>query len=281
MNSSFRISATVKDSLSGEAVAFASVYLQPAKDTIITHFTLSDSEGKAFLDRVTPGNYRLNVEMLGYKPYRKIIYFSTWKDIGTLLMQPDMEALKAAVITEKVNPLEVRQDTLIYNAAAYRIGENDVLKDLLRQMPGIELGEDGSVKVQGETVRRITVNGRSFFTGDNSAALDNIPSKAVEKVTVTDADADRSAVTGIKRIGGGSSGKKMDVSLKQEYRARGHSSIPLERQRNAGGFRETGPGHSRGEGRECLGLGPAVREGRSFHGGTGRGEFHDRPYKGI
>ena len=217
MNSSFRISATVKDSLSGEAVAFASVYLQPAKDTIITHFTLSDSEGKAFLDRVTPGNYRLNVEMLGYKPYRKIIYFSTWKDIGTLLMQPDMEALKAAVITEKVNPLEVRQDTLIYNAAAYRIGENDVLKDLLRQMPGIELGEDGSVKVQGETVRRITVNGRTFFTGDNSAALDNIPSKAVEKVTVTDADADRSAVTGIKRIGGGSSGKKMDVSLKQEY----------------------------------------------------------------
>ena len=233
----FRVTLSVADSLSGESVPFASVYLKPVKDTIITNFTLSDSKGEAVLDRVVRGEYSLNVEMLGYKPYRKVMYFTGPRNLGKILLQEDQQVLEAAKVTAAVAPIDVKGDTLIYNAAAFSVAENDVLRDLLKKMPGIEVGDDGSVKVQGESVNQITVNGRTFFMGDKRAALDNLPAKAVEQIKVTDQESDRERITGI-RSGSTSRSKNMDVSLKQEYKkgtfgnlqAYGGASIPSKDQ---------------------------------------------------
>lgn len=233
----FRVTLSVADSLSGESVPFASVYLKPVKDTIITNFTLSDGKGDAVLDRVVRGEYSLNVEMLGYKPYRKVMYLTGFKNLGKILLQEDQQVLEAAKVTAAVAPIDVKGDTLIYNAAAFSVAENDVLRDLLKKMPGIEVGDDGSVKVQGESVNQITVNGRTFFMGDKRAALDNLPAKAVEQIKVTDHESDRERITGI-RNSSTSRSKNMDVSLKQEYKkgtfgnlqANGGASIPSKEQ---------------------------------------------------
>ena len=212
----FPVTVHVADSLTAEAVPFASVYLKPEKDTIITNFTLSDSEGSALIDKVTRGSYYLHVEMMGYHAYRKLVYLTGRTDLGKVLLRQDAEMLEAARVSAAVRPLEVRQDTLIYHADAFSVRETDVLRDLLRQMPGIEVGENGSVKVQGETVSQITVNGKTFFMGDKQAALDNLPAKVVDKITVTDKDAEVEKLTGIRQ-GRGNNSKNMDISLKQEY----------------------------------------------------------------
>ena len=213
----FFVALEVADSLSGEPVPFASVYLKPAKDTIITSFTLSDAKGKAFLGNVVRGEYSVNVEMMGYQPYRKVMYFTGTKNLGRILMKEDRQMLQAATVSAAVAPMEMKGDTLVYNAAAFSIAENDVLRDLLKKMPGIEVEEDGSVKVQGESVNQITVNGRTFFMGDRRAALDNLPAKAVEKIKVTDHESDMERVTGIKS-NSATRFRNMDVSLKQEYK---------------------------------------------------------------
>nr|MCR4843974.1 carboxypeptidase-like regulatory domain-containing protein [Bacteroidales bacterium] len=213
----FPILLSVADSLTGEPVSFASVYLKPVKDTIITNFTLSDAKGRVILDRVVRGEYNLNVEMLGYKPYRKKYYFTESQSLGKILLQEDARMLEAAKVTAAVAPIEIKGDTVVYNAAAYTVAENDVLKDLLKQMTGIEVGEDGSVKVQGESVNQITVNGRTFFMGDKRAALDNLPAKAVERIKVTDHENETESVTGIRK-NSASRTRDMDVSLKQEYK---------------------------------------------------------------
>lgn len=233
----FFVMMEVADSLSGEPVPFASVYLKPAKDTIITNFTLSDAKGKAFLSNVVRGEYSVNVEMMGYLPYRKVMYFTSGKDLGRILMKEDKQMLEAATVSAAVAPVEMKGDTLVYNAAAYSIAENDVLRDLLKKMPGIEVEEDGSVKVQGESVNQITVNGRTFFMGDKRAALDNLPAKAVEKIKVTDHESDMEKVTGI-RNNSATRSRNMDVSLKQEYKngtfgnlqAHGGASLPSKDQ---------------------------------------------------
>ena len=49
------------------------------------------------------------------------------------------EYIDASTITALVNPLTVKQDTLEYNAAAFRIGANDMLEDLLKKMPGMSI----------------------------------------------------------------------------------------------------------------------------------------------
>lgn len=212
---SFKVTAQVLDSLTKEPVAFASAYLRHPKDTVITSFALTDTLGKATLKDVTKGEHLLCIEYLGYKPvYRKIFVRGNF-DAKVILMQPDDKVLKAASVSAVGTPMEIKGDTLIYNASSFRVMSNDNLADLLKKMPGVEVGEDGTVKVNGKEVSKITVGGRTFFLGDNKATLDNLPARIVDKVKVIDKESESAEFTGIK----GDKEKVMDVELKEEYKS--------------------------------------------------------------
>lgn len=211
--SSLRIS--VADSLSDEPIAFASVYLKAKKDTVITNFTLTDTSGVATIKDIPRGEYSVTVEFLGYKPWSVRHFFrKAAEDLGTIRLQPDYEAIEAARVQASGNPLTIQGDTLIYNAAAFKAGSNDMLGDLLKKMPGIEVGSDGRVKVNGSDVSKITVNGRTFFFDDPSVAVKNLPASIVDKVKVTDNKSEESKFTGIED---NAKDKVMDVALKKEY----------------------------------------------------------------
>lgn len=212
---SFKVTAQVLDSLTKEPVAFASAYLRHPKDTVITSFALTDTLGKATLKDVTKGEHLLCIEYLGYKPvYRKIFVRGNF-DAKVILMPPDDKVLKAASVSAVGTPMEIKGDTLIYNASSFRVMSNDNLADLLKKMPGVEVGEDGTVKVNGKEVSKITVGGRTFFLGDNKATLDNLPARIVDKVKVIDKESESAEFTGIK----GDKEKVMDVELKEEYKS--------------------------------------------------------------
>ena len=209
------IRAAVVDSLTSEPVPFASVYLIPSKDTTITNFTLSDADGKAKLDDVPYGSYVFHVEMLGYKPYAKERYFrDRFVDMGTIRLAVDEQFLEAAVVSDVGNPIIIKKDTVEFNASSYRVGANAMLKDLLKRMPGMEITEDGKVKFNGETIDKLTVGGRTFFFGDQSTALNNLPAAVVDKIRVIDRDSEATRATGISD---GKREKVLDVGLKKEY----------------------------------------------------------------
>lgn len=212
---SFTVKAQVLDSLTREPIAFASAYLRHPKDTVITSFALTDTLGKAELKKVAKGEHLLCVEYLGYRPVYRKIYVRDNYDAKTILMQPDDKVLKAASVSAVGTPMEMKGDTLIYNASSFRVMSNDNLADLLKKMPGVEVGEDGTVKVNGKEVSKITVGGRTFFLGDNKATLDNLPAKIVDKVKVIDKESESAEFTGIK----GEKEKVMDVELKEEYKS--------------------------------------------------------------
>lgn len=212
---SFTVKAQILDSLTREPIAFASAYLRHPKDTVITSFALTDTLGKAELKKVAKGEHMLCVEYLGYRPVYRKIYVRDNYDAKTILMQPDDKVLKAASVSAVGTPMEMKGDTLIYNASSFRVMSNDNLADLLKKMPGVEVGEDGTVKVNGKEVSKITVGGRTFFLGDNKATLDNLPAKIVDKVKVIDKESESAEFTGIK----GEKEKVMDVELKEEYKS--------------------------------------------------------------
>lgn len=212
---SFTVKAQVLDSLTREPIAFASAYLRHPKDTVITSFALTDTLGKAELKKVAKGEHLLCIEYLGYRPVYKKIYVRGNYDAKTILMRPDDKMLKAASVSAVGTPMEMKGDTLVYNASSFRVMSNDNLADLLKKMPGVEVGEDGTVKVNGKEVSKITVGGRTFFLGDNKATLDNLPARIVDKVKVIDKESESAEFTGIK----GDKEKVMDVELKEEYKS--------------------------------------------------------------
>lgn len=209
------IKATVLDESNGEPVSYASVYLIPKGDTTISHFTLSDTTGVATIPEVMKGTYTFVVELLGYKTYTKEQFFDyKRKDLGEIKLAVDKEALEAARISVAANSIIVKQDTIEYNASSFMVSQNANLGDLLKKMPGIEVSKDGSVKVNGQDISRITVNGRTFFFDDKKSALDNLPAKMVEKVKVIDKNSETSQFSGIEDK---EKEKEMDITLKKEF----------------------------------------------------------------
>lgn len=214
MNTNVRL--TLKDARTSEPISWASVYLIPQGDTTITHFALSDDKGDVELKEVPTGKYELNAEMIGYLPHKKVYTFKNWReDLGIIKLEENAEYLDAATVSAAGNAIMVKQDTIIYNASSFKVGENDMLADLLKKMPGVEVGSDGSVTVNGEKVDKITVGGKTFFFDDPTAALSSLPAKIVDKIKVVDKDKDAAEFTGVSSQD--DKEKVMDVELKDEY----------------------------------------------------------------
>lgn len=204
------------DSISQKPLHMATIYLQPKGDTTIMYFNLSDTSGTVVLDGVVRGRYKLTAEFLGYRSFVKEFYISQEKeDLGIIKMVEDAVLLEAATVSAVGNQIEIFKDTIVYNATMFRITDNAVLGELLKKMPGFEVSSSGTVKVNGQNISKITVNGKTFFFDDPTIAVKNLPAKIVDKIRITDYKSDDEKSTGITNIV--SQNKEMDISLKKEY----------------------------------------------------------------
>ena len=182
-NRNLKVKLTLKDSKTSDPISWASVYLIPDGDTTITHFALSDDKGDVLIEEVPAGKYELNAEMIGYLPYKKVYTFKGWEyDAGIIKLEENPEYIDAATVSAVGNAITVKKDTIEFNASSFKVGENAMLEDLIKKMPGMEVGDDGTVTLNGEKVDKITVGGKTFFFNDPTAALKNLPAKIVDKI---------------------------------------------------------------------------------------------------
>lgn len=215
-----KIKMIVVDATTGSPVEFATVYLCPQGDTTITNFALTGEDGIAVIDEVTQGKYQLNAELVGYKHFKKDVdislsEFEREKHLGKIQMEQSREFLDAASVTAAGNPVVMKKDTVVFNASAYRTAENAMLADLLKKMPGFKIGADGSVKVNGEAVNRIMVEGKTFFQKDPGLAVKSLPARIVDRIQVIDRAKDDAEFTGIGTKD--DQEKVMDIMLREEY----------------------------------------------------------------
>lgn len=215
-----RVKAKVLDLKTSAPISFATIYLIPQGDTTITNFAISNENGDVVMEKVASGKYVLNAELLGYKTFTKpyeIYQAPGWDlNLGTIGMEESTESIDASTITAAGNPITIEDDKVIYNASSFRVGENAVLEDLLKKMPGIQVSDDGTATVNGEKVDRITVDGKTFFFGDPSIAIKNLPAKIVERISVSRQKSKSDQMQGISNEFDKET--VMDVELKEEYK---------------------------------------------------------------
>ena len=191
------IKLVLQDSSTGEAVGFATVSLTKKGATKPAKYVLSNDKGAATIEKVASATYELKAELMGYKPYTVEIEVKSDLDLGTIKMEPDREVLDAASVTAAGNPIIVKKDTIEYNASSFKTTDNDMLEDLLKKLPGVEVSEDGTVTANGQTINKITIDGKTFFLDDPQLATKNIPAKVIEKVKVLEKKSEQAEFTGI------------------------------------------------------------------------------------
>ena len=192
------VKALLVDETSGDPIGFATVSLTKKGQEKAYKYILSNEAGKVELENVRKGSYEFKAEFLGYVPLKlELTVEDKPVDLGTLKMKLDQEQLDAAKVTALGNPIIVKKDTIEYNASSFKTTENDVLEDLLKKLPGVEVSEDGSITVNGQSINKITIDGKTFFLDDPQLASKNSPAKIVNKVKVIDKKSEQAEFTGI------------------------------------------------------------------------------------
>ena len=194
--SSHKVNLKLVDAEDGAPVSFATVSITAQRGQ--PKYVLSDAEGHAVVEKVKAGTYTLKVELLGYKTLSMEITVGNGNlDLGEIRMEMDAQMLAGAEVTAVGNPVIIKKDTVEYNAASFRPTDNDMLVDLLKKLPGIEVSEDGTITSNGETISKITIGGKTFFLDDPQLATQNIPAKLIEKVKVVKKKSEQAEFTGI------------------------------------------------------------------------------------
>ena len=145
------------------------------------------------------GKYILKMTNIGYTNVYRNITVADAKDIalGKINMATDAVMLKEVVAKGVAQKLVVKEDTFIYNAAAYRTPEGSVVEELVKRLPGAQVDENGKIKINGKEVTKIKVDGKEFMTGDTQTALKNLPTSIIDKVRAYDEKSDMARMTGV------------------------------------------------------------------------------------
>ena len=193
----FTVKMKLSDASNSDPVGFATVSLTQEGKTEPSRYVLSTAEGEAVLYKVGRGNYLLKVELMGYKTFEKKITVDKMLDLGELKILQDSQVLEAASVTAIGNPIIVKKDTVEYSASSFKTSDNDMLEELLKKLPGVEVGSDGSITANGETITKVMIDGKEFFLDDPQLATKNIPAKIIEKVRVVEKKSEQAEFTGI------------------------------------------------------------------------------------
>jgi hypothetical protein len=203
---------------SAQALPSATVLLLNAKDSSLVNFALTNHEGFFELKNVARQEYLFKVSYMGYAPLIKAVSPSvdqTVVDLGALEMHPITRELAAITIESERAPVTIKKDTIEFNAGSFKTKENALVEDLLKNLPGVEVDNDGTIRAQGEQVQRVTVDGKTFFGNDPKLATRNLPADAIDKIQVFDKKSDQSVFTGIDD---GQKEKTINLQLKEEKR---------------------------------------------------------------
>ena len=190
------VTATVIDASTREGVPGAVVEFAPADPAAQKRYFTTGYKGR--VEATVPyGTYKVSVSFLGYETLEKELKLSAAKkSLGTLELAPSSTEIEAVVKEVKSMRTSQKGDTVSYNAGAFKVTADADVEGLLKKMPGITI-TDGEVEAQGETVKKVFVDGKEFFGEDVTSAIKSLPAQAVDKVEVYDKLSDAAEFSGM------------------------------------------------------------------------------------
>ncbi|HTI11695.1 MAG TPA: outer membrane beta-barrel family protein [Puia sp.] len=204
----------LQDTAAHGPVADVTVTVLNAKDSSLAGFSRSRESGHFLVKGLNAGNYRLLITHVGYRTIsRNFVINEVVRDldIGEIALT-DKSNLLAEVTVEQA-PVTIRHDTVEFNAGSFKTKPDAVVEDLLKKLPGMQVDKDGTIKANGEQVKKVLVDGKEFFGNDPRIASKNLPADAVEKVQVFDRKSDQSRFTGFDD---GNSQRTINLTIKKD-----------------------------------------------------------------
>ncbi|MRG47675.1 outer membrane beta-barrel protein [Chitinophaga sp. SYP-B3965] len=180
-----RIRGRILDKVTGKTLEAASISAVARKDSTLLAYTFSNSKGEFTLGGL-PLDQELEVFVSFYGFRDTVILLKVSSDYQTWSLTRQSINLKEVQISGRRPPFQMRNDTLEFDATAFKLLPNAAVKDLLKKLPGVVIDQQGNITVNGKKANKIQVDGRDFFNGNINAATGNLPGDMIDKVQVMD-----------------------------------------------------------------------------------------------
>ncbi len=190
------IKGKLTDSETHNRIRGASVSIKSQQDQTFSRYSISDTAGNFIFSNLDSGKYELFISYIGYRNYSQVIKTdSGTTDLGNLGITRIAGMLDSVTVLGKTPMAEQKGDTFQLNASQFKVNPDATVEDLAKKMPGITI-QNGQVTAHGETVQKVTLDGRDFFGDDATAALKNLPAEIVDKIQIFDRLSDQAQFTG-------------------------------------------------------------------------------------
>jgi hypothetical protein len=183
------IKGVIIDSISHKPMEMVTVGVTDLKDSSFVSYTSTTKTGIFSLTNMPAGRPLVIIaSSIGFSNVLKVVTLVKGQtvDVGTLLMKASVKMLGEVGVTAHRQAIVVNKDTIEFDAAAFKVRPNGVVEELLKKLPGVQVDNDGSIKVNGRPISKLTIDGKEFFGNDPRIASKNLDASLVAKVQIYD-----------------------------------------------------------------------------------------------
>ncbi|UII23699.1 outer membrane beta-barrel family protein [Fulvivirga ligni] len=203
-----KVTGTLVDATTGEALSFASVVLRNPESNKDINGTISEEDGTFKLSNVPLGKYDLLISFVGYETITREVTLtpkSPDANLETVKLTGTSTELEEVVVKGEKELIENKIDKIVYNADRDVANAGGDASQVLRRAPLLNVDLEGNVSMRGSQNVKILINGKpsSMFASNPGEALKAIPAdniKSVEVITTPSAKYEGDGTAGIINI---------------------------------------------------------------------------------
>ncbi|MGC3947748.1 MAG: TonB-dependent receptor [Chryseolinea sp.] len=199
------IKGKVLDSLRSSSVEYATVSIYHSEDGKLINGQLSDSTGSFTFSHVSPGNYYLKIDFIGYRTAtinNIVVSRSQTTNLGDITIAPSVQYLEEVTVTGARDEVLNKMDRQIFRAEQFQSAKGGTALDVLKNTPSVTVNAEGEIRYRGSTGFQVLINGKPVVT-DAATVLSLLPAngvKNVELLTAPSAKYDADGKAGIINI---------------------------------------------------------------------------------
>ncbi len=199
---------STKQTLPGSAIKLTS-------DKADSVLTITDAKGNFVFPSVLGNKVTITITSIGYQSLKRhytLASDNTPAQLGNIILASQANMLNEVKIVGVI-PVTLKEDTVQYQASAYKVRENAPAEDLIKKLPGVDVDVNGNITTQGKQVTKVRINGKDFMGGDVQSATKNLPADVIENIQMIDDYGDQANLTGVKT---GDPEKIMNITIRKD-----------------------------------------------------------------
>ena len=211
----FQVQGKVVDS-QNTPLESATVYIEKVQDSSLVDYTISDVDGNFSVEGKSDADaINIFISYTGFNTYKKQFSLQEQSniDLGEVIMKFSTNSLDEVLVKGDRAPVTIKRDTLEFNASSFKTQPDANVEEVLKQLPGVEVDNEGNITVNGKEVSRILVNGKEFFGDDPKIATKNLPKELIDKIQVVDTKTKSEEFTGEE---GDSENKTINLTIEED-----------------------------------------------------------------